>query len=138
MRFAVKYCLTPSSYMSLAASAAMRARSPPKRSMLMASRVLARGVHRRRDGERANEPRQRAPDAPAAADRAEQGLVHDLLRDPELAREIALRQALEEVPLDDAALLVGQRLRDRFAHRIAKPLARDLPRVLRPETSLVR
>ena len=48
----------------------------------------------------------------AAAGRAIEALLHDLLRDAESSRDVALREALEEISLDDLALLCGERAGD--------------------------
>ncbi len=48
----------------------------------------------------------------AAPGRAVEALLDDLLRDAEAPGDVALREPLEEVRLDDLALLVGEALGD--------------------------
>jgi len=50
----------------------------------------------------------RATHAPAGTESAEQMLAHDLLRDPEVGRDLGLRLTQEEVALDDVPLAVRE------------------------------
>ena len=56
----------------------------------------------------------------AAAGRAIESLLHDLLRDAESSRDVALREPLEEISLDDLALLLGERARDGAADGVVE------------------
>ena len=76
---------------------------------------------------RASARRRRAMAPPTSAPArggAVEALLHDLLGDAEPARDLALRDALEEVGLDDLALLVGQRGGDRLPDGVAEGAAR--------------
>src|SRR6185503_6353985 len=64
-------------------------------------------------------PREGPADQASSARRAVEALLHHLLGDAEAAGDLPLREALEEVRLDDLALLVRERRRDRGADRVS-------------------
>src|SRR5262249_18554762 len=107
MRLAVKYCFTPSSYMSRAASAAITTRSPPKRSALTASGAAPapRGASpsRRPPGARPGVRRRAASARPAGRSPAAAP------GDPRPPRARARGEPPEDAGPPARALLVGQR-----------------------------
>jgi hypothetical protein len=67
--------------------------------------------------ERAAELLEGAADALSAPVDAVDSLVNDLLRDPEPARDLGLREPFEKVQLDRLALPRGERAGDRVTQR---------------------